>query len=436
MMIQYDHILLQMLMVLFPIILYQAIMSDKRMGHKLEAAYWFAVCATTVSLCVVFTIKIEEGIYLDLRMVPWFLAFLYGGPAVGFLVSAFFVVIRFIAGGPGMVPAFVVLFICTLVILKFRLHFKNWSRPKKIGMSIVFLGFTAYSIPYIGSLILDVPVTKIRLIIYGVYIAANGITVWLAVHLLESYSEKSKLLNEIRKNEKLQVVGQMAASVAHEIRNPMTSVRGFVQLLSTSTALSESERSYLSVCLMELDRANKIISDYLSLGKNFDQEKLRPVNLSWIASQSVKSLSSYSLMENVEVKFTNDHHAVVLGVPGRVQQMLVNLIKNAIEAASPSGFVEMTLRKKGDSVLVIITDDGTGMTSQQIENLGLPYYSTKEKGTGLGIMVTLQIIKEMGGTWAVKSELNQGTQFTLSFPLAKQGEGSPAEAEERVYVSV
>jgi len=426
--IHYDYILLQMLMVLFPIILYQAIMSDKKMSQKAETAYWFAVCAITVSLCIVFSIQLEEGIYLDLRMIPWFLAFIYGGRGVGLLVSAFFIVIRFLMGGNGMITAFLVMFAGCLVMIRFKVQFTNWNRPKKIYMSIAFLVLTSLALIISGALLLDVMTTKVRLLVYIIFTAANSITVWLTVHLLESYREKTELLNEIRKNEKLHVVGQMAASVAHEIRNPMTSVRGFVQLLSTSSSLSDSEKGYLSVCLMELDRANKIISDYLSLGKSLDQEKLCPVNLSWIASQSVNSLSSYSLMENVEVKFTIDHKAIVLGIPGRVQQMLVNLIKNAIEAASPSGLVQVTLRKKEESVEVTITDNGTGMTTQQIENLGLPYYSTKEKGTGLGIMVTLQIIKEMGGTWTVKSQLNQGTQFTLTFPLAQE-DGSLASQE-------
>ncbi|WP_042463326.1 ATP-binding protein [Neobacillus dielmonensis] len=420
MMIQYDHMLLQMLMVLFPIILYQALMSDKRMDKNIETAYWFAVCAIAICLCVIFSIKIENGIYLDLRMIPWFLAFIYGGPAVGILVSALFIVIRFLTGGAGMIPAFIIMFVCCLIIFQFRSLFKNWNRSKKIRMSVFFLLIISYSIPYIGSLMLDVPVTKTRLVIYGVYIVSNAITVWLAVYLLESHREKMELLNEIRKNEKLHVVGQMAASVAHEIRNPMTSVRGFVQLLSTSPTITDSEKTYLSVCLMELDRANKIISDYLSLGKSFDQEKLRSVNLTWIASQSVKSLSSYALMESVEVVDDFDDHVVVLGIPGRVQQMFVNLIKNAIEAASPSGQVQVFLRKREDYAEVMISDNGIGMTSQQIENLGLPYYSTKEKGTGLGIMVTLQIIKEMNGTWTVQSQLNQGTQFTLTFPLVEQ----------------
>ncbi|WP_462410324.1 ATP-binding protein [Neobacillus sp. Marseille-QA0830] len=435
MMIQYDHLLLQMLMVLFPIILYQALLSDKKMDKHIETAYWFVVCALTVSLCVIFSIKIDNGIFLDLRMIPWFLAFIYGGPAIGLLVSALFIVIRFLVGGHGMIPAFVIMTICCLVIFKFRPLFMNWSRPKRIRNSVIFLLITSYAIPYIGSVMLDVPVTKIRLIIYGIYIVANGITVWLAVHLMESHREKMQLLNEIRLNEKLQVVGQMAASVAHEIRNPMTSVRGFVQLLSASPTISESEKSYLSVCMMELDRANKIISDYLSLGKSFEQEKLSSVNLSLVAAQSVKSLSSYALMENVEVTSDLNDHVAVLGVPGRVQQMLVNLIKNAIEAASPAGQVKVTLCKKEGNAEVKITDNGTGMTPEQIENLGLPYYSTKEKGTGLGIMVTLQIIKEMGGTWNVESELNQGTQFLLMFPLVsevKQEDGPCDHLQKKV----
>ncbi|PLR78328.1 hypothetical protein CU633_05830 [Bacillus sp. V3-13] len=413
---QYDNILLQMLMVLFPIILYLALMND-RQTVKNENSYWGYICAITMGLSMAFAINIEEGIFLDLRMVPWFLSFIYGGTAVGIYVTIFFFVIRFLIGGAGMIPAFIVMFLSSFVICRFCSSFQQWGRKKKIVLSVLFLVVLSASIPFIGTIVLKQPLSMVRLVSYVCFIIANGITVWLAIHLMESHREKKELLKEIRKNEKLHVVGQMAASVAHEIRNPMTSVRGFIQLLSFSKNITAAEKGYLHVCLDELDRANGIISDYLAFGKSGDIEQLRQVDVSLEAIQSVKSLSSYSVLHGVNVSVDTCDRAIVMGSPGRLQQMFVNLIKNAIEAASPNGNVNVKIHTSHQQVEITISDDGEGMTPQQIENLGLPYYSTKEKGTGLGLMVTLQIIREMGGNWKVSSQINKGTLFKISLPL-------------------
>lgn len=413
--LQPEHILIQMLMILFPIILYQALMNNRKLENK-EPFFWGIVFTVSIGLCVVFSIKIEEGIYNDLRMVPWFLAFIYGGKIVGIFVTFFYVLIRYLVGGAGMIPAFTVLFFGTLVIWRFRSTLIKWERRKKVLFSIIFLVILSSLLPIIGILLFQKTLTVYRLFIHIGFVSANGLSVWLAVHLLESYREKKELQKEVQKGEKLMVVGQVAASVAHEIRNPMTSVRGFIQLLSGSKNVNETEKMYLNICLDELDRANEIISDYLSLGKNNETERHHIVDLSMLADKTVSTLSSYAAINNVRLSVKNCTNAFISGNSSRLQQLLVNLIKNAIEAAArPNGEVEVNIDSIGHQVILTIKDNGIGMTAEQMENIGLPYYSTKEKGTGLGLMVTLQIIKEMNGAWNVNSQQNEGTQFNISF---------------------
>ncbi|NMD72852.1 HAMP domain-containing histidine kinase [Bacillus sp. DNRA2] len=418
MVLQSENILIQMLVVLFPIILYQALINNRKLKRG-ETFYWSIVFSATMFLCLMFAIKIDDGIILDLRMVPWFLAFIYGGNAVGLVVSLFYVVIRFIVGGHGMYTAYIVLVLGTMVIWKFPQYYFNWDRKNKIAFSVLFLCIISFLLPLIGTLLFDMKLTKSVLIINIGFVVVNAVTVWLAVHLLESYREKQELMKEVQKNEKLQVVGQVAASVAHEIRNPMTSVRGFIQMLSTSKNINKDELSFLKICLDELDRANDIISDYLSLGKNNDFETPRLIDVSNMAAKSINTLISYATINNVQLTLTSVQTTYVLGIPSRLQQMLINIIKNAIEAARPNGHVTLSVNLTGKEVEITIIDDGIGMTPTQVENIGLPYYSTKEKGTGLGLMVTLQIIKEMNGRWNVKSELNRGTCFQINLPSAK-----------------
>ncbi|MBM4761872.1 sensor histidine kinase [Bacillus sp. B15-48] len=417
--LQFDNMMLQILMVLFPIILYQALQGNQRFGVR-EAFYWGIVFSITMGLCIAYAVKINDGIFLDLRMVPWFLAFIYGGKAVGIFVTVFYVILRFLVGGSGMIPAFIVLLLGTMMIWEFRAQYFKWDRKEKIIKSVLFIGMLSFAIPFLGTVLLDEPMTLTKFLINVGYVVANVLTVWLAVHLLETHLEKQRLIKEMRKKEKLQVVGEVAASVAHEIRNPMTSVRGFIQILTGSKNISPSEKEYLHICMDELDRANEIISDYLSLGKNNEMEQHGHIDLSKVANQSVNTLFSYATLQNVSVTLETSKPAYIMGISSRLQQMLINLIKNAIEAAGPDGNVSVSVVIVDKSVEVTIADDGVGMTAEQVEKIGLPYYSTKEKGTGLGLMVTLQIIKEMKGTWSVMSEQNKGTTFKVSFPLAKE----------------
>ncbi|RFU67901.1 sensor histidine kinase [Peribacillus saganii] len=420
---QYDKILLQMLMVLFPIILYLALAKEPR-GEKRERTLWGIVCAATMVLSISVAIKIDNGIFLDLRMVPWFLAFIYGGTGTGILVTLFFFGARFLAGGSGMIPAFIVMIISSLVVYKLQDKFQTWTPKKRITVSIIFLIVSSSMLPLIGSILLHESITLMKLAIYIFFVIENGIMAWFAVYLMESHHEKRQLIKEVQKNEKLNVVGQLAASVAHEIRNPMTSVRGFIQLLTTSENISVSEKDYLKVCLAELDRANDIISDYLSLGTNQSSEQFRKLDINKEAEKSIKSLSSYAMFHGVNVSSEIQENAHIVGISGRVQQMFINLIKNAIEAAAPHGHVTVKIHTEREKVIIRISDDGIGMDEQQIENLGLPYYSTKDRGTGLGLMVTLQIIRDMGGEFKVKSEKGTGTVFEIILPLVQPNQNS------------
>ncbi|WP_180954614.1 HAMP domain-containing sensor histidine kinase [Bacillus sp. V5-8f] len=416
---QYDRLLLQMLIVLIPIILYLATSSDRK-GRTRENILWGVVCAFTLSLTIVVSIICDPGIRLDLRMVPWYLSFIYGGTGVGIFVTACFFIIRFLYAGVGMIPGFIAMTISLIGICWFQKNFHSWSQKKKIYRSILFVAFTSATLPIIAVLLITEPLNVGTTVYYVVFVVENGIMAWFSIYLMESHREKMALIKEVQRNEKMQVVGQLAASVAHEIRNPMTSVRGFLQLLTGSKNLSSAEKEYVFISLEELDRANYIISDYLSLGKNQIIQTMSPVDIGQEAIKSVNSLSSYATFHNVNVSKDVTEKAVILGNPGRLQQMFVNLIKNAIEAAQAK--VEIKIVPNKSEVNIFISNDGEGMNTEQIEKLGLPFYSTKEKGTGLGLMVTLQIIKEMGGKWKVVSDEKTGTVFELTFPLSDRNE--------------
>ena len=232
----------------------------------------------------------------------------------------------------------------------------------------------------IGLFLLDLTINPALILTGILFILESGVVTWLVVFLIELHREKLQLVQDIQKTEKLNVVGQLAASVAHEIRNPMTSVRGFIQLLSNSDNLTKDQKQYISICLEELDRANSIINDYLSLGRETNMKGRQKVNVINEIRRSINALTSYANLRNVEITFNYKDEIYINGHSGRFRQLLINLIKNGIEAISDSGKIVVTAIKTAKEAIIYVSDNGEGMDEEQIENLGRLFIPRKKKG--------------------------------------------------------
>jgi two-component system sporulation sensor kinase B len=222
---------------------------------------------------------------------------------------------------------------------------------------------------------------------------------------------------EVINSEKMKIVSDIAASVAHEIRNPLTAVRGFIQLLGSEALDKDKKNYYQQICLEELDRAQLIITDYLSLAKP-DPEMIESINVNDEINYLSNVLLTYANYNNIQINvvLSEDSPLLVVGDRYKFRQALINIGKNAIEAMNNGGILEIKTNKINDNIVLAISDTGVGMTSEQIKRLGIPYYSTKEKGTGLGTMVSFGIIKKMNGKIDISSELGKGTEFKIIFP--------------------
>jgi len=240
------------------------------------------------------------------------------------------------------------------------------------------------------------------------------------VYFVEFLNNHYRMQDELINSEKATIVSNMAASVAHEIRNPLTSIRGFIQLMG-SDALDPQKRSYYQrICLEELDRAQEIITDYLSLAKP-EPEIVEHLDINEEIVYVSKILQSYANLNNTEIVCEVDGTVAlhVVGDRHKFRQALINIGKNGIESMPGGGRIKLSSNKAVDGAIrICVTDTGAGMTTEQVRRLGTPYFSTKEKGTGLGTMVSFGIIRKMNGTIEVKSELGKGTEFCLTFPAA------------------
>ncbi|MED4617068.1 two-component sensor histidine kinase [Priestia megaterium] len=237
-----------------------------------------------------------------------------------------------------------------------------------------------------------------------------------AIDELEVIMEKTRMQKELQRAEKMNAIGQLAASVAHEIRNPMTVVKGFLQLFQDNTKLSNTELSYIHLMINEMDRAEAIIHDYLSLAKP-DVHQHRFINCLECVTSLVDLLSSYALLtNNILIELDAKEEMYVRGSRNELNQVLLNIMKNGIEAMRNGGTLRVGLYKREGYVHIQIEDTGIGMTSEQVNRLGTAFYSLKEKGTGIGLMVSYQLVEQMNGRIEVESIPGKGSTFTLIFP--------------------
>lgn len=230
-------------------------------------------------------------------------------------------------------------------------------------------------------------------------------------------TERKRTEEMLRKSEKLSVVGQLAAGVAHEIRNPLTSLKGFLQLLKERTA---ENTFFFEVMLSELERINTIVSEFLVLSKP-QNTKFKREPIDRIVAEVVAFLESQALLNNVVIltDLSMVHPIEVVCDENQLKQVFINLLKNAVEAMPKGGRVHVTLLEPAPGrVVVRFRDEGPGIPQERLEKLGEPFYTTKEKGTGLGLMVSFRIIEDHGGIIRAKSELGIGTVFDVELPVS------------------
>lgn len=221
----------------------------------------------------------------------------------------------------------------------------------------------------------------------------------------------------LRRSEKLTAIGQLAAGVAHEIRNPLTTLRGFIQLLQTDADRSLS-KEHIDIMLSEMDRIHFIVSEFLVLAKP-QAVRFQQVDLAETLRDLIVLMQAQAMMSGVrlELKFDKDVPAIE-GEPNQLKQVFLNILKNAIEAMPDGGRLLIELKTGQEGVVVRCTDEGVGIPAEELPRLGEPFYTSKPNGNGLGLMVSQQIISNHKGVIRIESEPGQGTCVEIRLPLA------------------
>ncbi|SOC35151.1 sensor histidine kinase [Ureibacillus acetophenoni] len=228
-----------------------------------------------------------------------------------------------------------------------------------------------------------------------------------------------KLQEKTDHQNNLQLIGQMAATIAHEIRNPMTSINGFIELLKMNS--TEENKKYLSIMKSELDRMEQILSEILHLSKPVER-KYELISVANIANEIKEIMTPLADFHKIKIvlNIKNHSHSNILGNSTRIKQMLMNLVKNAIEEMDMGGTITITLKNVKNKVQITICDEGRGIAKEDIPNLFQPFYTTKAEGTGLGLQIVKSVVEEHEGNIYVKSIENVGTSFVIELPLTSE----------------
>lgn len=219
----------------------------------------------------------------------------------------------------------------------------------------------------------------------------------------------------LQRSEKMEIISELAASVAHEVRNPLQVTRGFLQILGERSGNKEKE--YLKMAVGELDRASVIITDFLTFAK----PGLDIVDVFEVSGE-LKHVSGILLplanLQGGSIELRLQQELQVTGSPAKFKQAFINLIKNSIESLQEEGEIVVTAWRTGNWVIISVKDNGEGMKVSELARLGEPYYSNKTKGTGLGLMVTFRIIEAMNGTIEFHSRKGEGTEVLIKLPAS------------------
>jgi len=404
---------LSMLMILF----FVFFLLNKRVGsiylHKRVGLFYFV---SSLILCSVFSYPIQSEYVLDLRIIPFLLGGLYlrFSPILGFLVI-------FFRGFHGIDVGFFIAVVFYTAFSFFIWCISSWFLKLTSNARILFsTGITLLlSVVILLTIALNTVSPDQLLDIFIAYVIVPPLGVAIISSLIEIREKNQQLQQQLIIEEKLVAVEQMGAAISHEIRNPLTTAIGFIELLDQVSLDKNKRIKYLSIIKDELDSAEGIIQDYLTFSKPI-VESIEELDIQKELTHILKLLHPLANYHSVKVSTDFSTYGTIQGDKSKFHQCFINIIRNSIESMPYGGALLIKTIATQNKIIISIQDTGKGLSKEQIQRIGEPHYSTKgPQGTGLGMMVAYSILRAMRGTIDVQSEIGKGTISQFHFKLNK-----------------
>lgn len=379
-------------------------------AYKRIALFYFV---SSLILCYLFSYQLSEGFVVDLRIVPFLIGGLYMrlSPIMGLLIIT-------IRGFHGIDTGFFLGVGFYGVFSYFIWSISPWFLKLTSKYRILFSVMMTLIVSILILIFIELDGLPLRkLDVWFAYIVVPPLGVAMISSLIEMFDKNILLHKQSVKMEKLAAVEQMGAAISHEIRNPLTAAIGFVQLLEEGTLKTEKKEQYLTIIEQELESAERVIKDYLTFSKPII-ESIVKLNINDELTHLIKLLLPLANLHSVKISTNFSAVGFIEGDRQKFHQCFINAIKNGIESMPDGGDLLIETTSTKTKLIIKIHDTGLGMSKDQLNRLGEPYYFTKgAKGTGLNLMVTYSIVRAMNGTIDVQSEIGKGTVFHYSFNL-------------------
>ncbi|WP_280770709.1 sensor histidine kinase [Salipaludibacillus daqingensis] len=409
-----EILLINFLFLLFPVVVYLIFFENRVLLEKNQMLVFF-LSSVSMVLCMTFPIRLDAdfGFMFDLRYVPYIISSLFGGYIIAFPLYLVLNIYRFFLGGDGMLFSFYFSTAMVIFIPLWSGRFMKLGARKRIVSAVVLtfvtmLLFFTTIIPFYPSV--GEEYWKMAVSVLIIHVVATFIIMILIEKIIVNVKTRERLFQ----SDRLHLMSELSASVSHEIRNPLTVTSGFLQLLHTSKNIDEKEKGYIDLSIKELNRAENIVSDFLSIAKPQAKNMVHS-NLKYETEYVNNIMVAYANMHQVTLDFQFNNKVYKKFDQNQIQQCLINLYKNGIESMKESGgILSIHVSNQNDKIIIVIKDSGIGMTEQEVARMGDPYYSTKKEGTGLGMLMVYSTINKLGGKIDIDSKKRVGTTFRIT----------------------
>lgn len=411
-----ESFLINILFLLLPALVFLLFLENR--FYTYEKAVLILLSAVSMVLCMAFPISLNIGYIVDLRYIPFIIFSLFTGYRVTFILYLVLNLYRFYIGGAGTLQSLAFSTIIFIIVPLLNNWFLKQSPKKRILVAVSIATLTM--VFYLLTLIAFLPELNYEYWTMAYHtILSHALIMAVIMILIERIIANRRERELLFQSEKFDIMSDLTASVAHEIRNPLTVTNGFLQLLQESKTISEEDKRYIEISLIELKRAEGIVSEFLAFSRPQSQNMVHS-NLKNEIEYAKNILIPYANMHQVHIDLDFHNNKKVTYDKNQLQQCLINVYKNAIEAMKETGgILAIHVSDKKKAVQIKIKDTGIGMTKEEIAQLGRPYYSTKKEGTGLGMLMVYSTISKLNGKIHVDSVKEQGTTFVITIPAGK-----------------
>ncbi len=240
--------------------------------------------------------------------------------------------------------------------------------------------------------------------------------------LRDAYQKLNETFDQLRHADRLSSLGQLSAGIAHEIRNPLGSIQGAVDILAQNLTPGDPKSEFARIARKEVSRLEKLTGEILQFSKPAPPRQL-PIDWWEIVDAACRLCSDQARRHGVEiVRLTESPQGTILVDPEQIKQVLINILINAIQAQPGGGRIAISAKIEEGELILSIKDNGPGMTSEQLDRIFDPFFTTRREGTGLGLSISYQLVKNNGGRIWAASEPGRGACFHVSFSIRPESD--------------